>query len=61
MQPLFRFSIDLIYYKTSLFRSQILNYTTVIHFFGERGGRFVDMQSFQIYIPEVAFHLSPVY
>ena len=51
--------------KTSLDRSQILNYTTDFHFFQVRGGRFVDMQTFQIGIPEVAeylcFHLSPVY
>ena len=35
------------------------------HFFPVRGGRFVDMETFQISIPEVAenlcFHLSPVY
>ena len=63
MQPFNRFSMN-----TSLDRSQILSYTTDFHFFPERGhggGRFVDMQTFQICIPEVAeylcFHLSPVY
>ena len=60
MQPFIIFSIN-----TSLIQRQILNYTTYIHFFPERGGRFVDMQTFQICIPEVAeylcFHLSPVY
>ena len=43
----------------------ILNYTTDFHFFPVRGGRLVDMQTFQISIHEVAeyscFHLSPVY
>ena len=60
MQPLNRFSM-----KMSLDRSQILNITTDFHFFQVRGGRFVDMETFQISIPEVAhylcFHLSPVY
>ena len=49
----------------SLDRSQILNYTTDFHFFPVRVGRFVDMETFQISIPEVAeylcFHLSLVY
>ena len=49
MQPFNRFSMN-----TSLDRSQILNYTTNFHFFPVRGGRFVDMQTFQISIPEVA-------
>ena len=60
MQPFNRFSMN-----TSLDRSQILNYTTNFHFFLVRGGRFVDMQTFQISIPEVAeylcVHLSQVY
>ena len=60
MQPFKRFSMN-----TSLDRSRILNYATDFHFFPVRGGRFVDMQTFQISIPEVAeylcFHLSPVY
>ena len=60
MQPFNRFSMN-----TSLDRSQILNYTTDFHFFPVQGGRFGDMQTFQISIPEVAeylcFHLSPVY
>ena len=60
MQPFNRFSMN-----KSLNQSQILNYTTDFHFFPVRGGRFVDMQTFQISIPEVAgylcFHLSPVY
>ena len=60
MQPFNRFSMS-----TILDRSQILNYTTDFHFFPVQGGRFVDMQTFQTSIPEVAeylcFHLSPVY
>ena len=62
MQPFNRFSMN-----TNLDRSQILNFTTALdfHFYPVRGGRFVDMQTFQISIPEVAeylcFHLSPVY
>ena len=60
MQPFNRFSMNM-----SLDRSQILNYTTDFHFFPVRGGRFVDMQTFQISIPEVAeflcFYLSRVY
>ena len=60
MQPFNRFSMSM-----SLDRSQILYYTTDIHFFPVRGGRFVDMETFQISISEVAeylcFHLSPVY
>ena len=60
MQPLNSFSVN-----TSLDRSQILNYTIDFHFSPVQGGRFVDMETFQISIPEVAeylcFHLSPVY
>ena len=60
MQPFNRFPMI-----TSLDRSQILNYTTDFYFFPARGGRFVDMETFQISIPEVAeyscFHLSPVF
>ena len=60
MQPFNRFSMN-----TSLDRSQILNYITDFHFLPVRGGRFVDMETFQISISEVAeylcFHLSPVY
>ena len=60
MQPFNRFPMN-----RSLDQSQILNYTTDFHFFSVRGGRFVDMQTFQISIPEVAeyscFHVSPVY
>ena len=60
MQSFNRFSKN-----TSLDRSQILNYTTDFHFFPVRGGRFVDMETFQISISEVAeylcFHLSPLY
>ena len=60
MQPFNRFSIN-----TSLDRSQILNYTTDFHFSPVRDGRFVDMETFEISIPEVAeylcFRLSPVY
>ena len=52
MQPFIRFSMN-----TSIIRSQILNYATDIHFFPEGGGRFVDMQTFQICIPEVAEYL----
>ena len=60
MQPFNRFSMN-----TSLDRSQILIYTTDFHYFPVRGGRFVDMETFQISISEVAeylcLHLSPVY
>ena len=60
MQPFNNFSMN-----KSLIQSQILNYATYIHFFPERGDRFVDMRTFRIRIPEVAeyfsFHLSPVY
>ena len=60
MQPFNRFSMSM-----SLDRSQILIYTTDFHFFPVQGGRFVDMQTFQISIPEIAkylcLHLSPVY
>ena len=60
MQPFNRVSM-----RKSLGRSQILNYTTDFHFFPVRGGRFVDMQTFQISIPEVpkylCFDLSPVF
>ena len=52
MQPFNRFSMN-----TSLDRSQILNYTTDFHFFPVRGGRFVDMETFQISISEVAEYL----
>ena len=52
MQPFNRFSMN-----TSLDRSQILSYTTDFHFFPVRGGRFVDMETFQISIPEVAEYL----
>ena len=48
MQPFNRFSMN-----TSLDRSKILNYTTDFHFFPVRGGRIVDMEKFQISIPEV--------
>ena len=53
MQPFNRFSMN-----TSLDRSQILNYTTDFHFFPVRGGRFDDMVTFQISIPEVIFILT---
>ena len=60
MHPFNRFSM-----KTSLDRSQILNYTTDFHIFPVRDGRFVDLETFQISISEVAeylcFHLSPVF
>ena len=60
MQPFNRFSMD-----TGLDQSHILNYTTDFHFFPVRGGRFVDMETFQISIPEVVeylcFHILPVY
>ena len=60
MQPFNRFSMN-----TSLDRSQIRNYTKDFHFFPVRRGRFVDMETFQISIPEVAeylcIHLSLVY
>ena len=60
MQPFNRFSMN-----ASLDRSQILNYTTDFHFFPVRGGRFADMQTFQISISDVTedlcFHLLPVY
>ena len=60
MQPFINFSMN-----TSVIQSQILNNTTYILFFPERGDRFVDMRTFQICIPEVTeylrFHLSPVY
>ena len=60
MQPFNHFSMN-----TILGRSQILNITTDFHFFPVRGGRFVDMETFQISISEVAeylcFHLSLVY
>ena len=49
MQPFNRFSMN-----TSLDRSQILNYTTDFHFFPVRGGRFVDMETFQFSISEVS-------
>ena len=43
MQRFNRFSLNM-----SLDPSQILNYTTDFHFFPVRGGRFVDIQTFQI-------------
>ena len=46
MQPFIKFSMNM-----SLIQSQILNYTTYIQFFPKRGGRFVDMRTFQICIP----------